>query len=302
MIVFGFVALVSSCNRIDDFNQDPELTPMEQGFKASAAIGFCASLVNTAFSGGALPSNVEYNPSSKADYSHAGLLYLKVDASHPLPFNKNIGNVAIAALWNGNSGVMSILFADIDVISSKFEFYGLYTIPIFRDAQSGDIVVVFVEQDIIVGDGQDTLINLSLSKPKFDAILTDPVYNSVSHDPFVAVKQNVWHISIDQNNTPADLYDEQYTVTGGGQIVKANSKSGGVLYHALIEVDFSYNNCNRNPTSGIAFIQNLEAGSTLELGNITVDFHHTCDGRADVLVATGKYLSSNGKNISLRWE
>jgi hypothetical protein len=56
-----------------------------------------------------------------------------------------------------------------------------------------------------------------------------------------------------------------------------------------------------NPTSGVAFIQNLQAGSTIDLGNITLDFHSTCDGKASVLVATGKYLGSNGKDILLGW-
>jgi hypothetical protein len=238
LVVCSLVILLSSCSKVDQFNQEPELIPLEQGFKASAAIGFCASLVHTAFSGGALPANVMYNPNVKNGFTNAGLLYVTVDGAHPLPFNSNIGDIAIAALWNGNSGVISILFADIDVISSQFEFYGLYTIPVFKDAISGDIMVIFVEQDIVVGDGQDTLINLSLSKPKFDAVLADPVYNSVSHDPFVAVKQNVWHISVDQNGTPSNFYDEQYQVTGGGQIVEASSNSGGVLYHALLRPVF----------------------------------------------------------------
>jgi hypothetical protein len=303
LIVFMLAILIHSCKKIEEFNQDPELTPLEQGFKASAAIGFCASLVNTAFSGGDLPSNVVYNPDTKDGFTNAGLLYVNVDAAHPLPFNSNIGDIAIAALWNGNSGVISILFADIDVISSQFEFYGLYTIPMTRDV-AGNITVIFVEQDIIVGEGQDTLINLSLSKPKFDAVLADPVYptyNSISRDPFVAAKQNVWFISVDQNGTPSDLYDELYEVTGGGQIVEVSSNSGGILYHALIKAKFSYANCELNPTSGGAFIQNLKAGTTVDLGNITLEFHTDCDGRAPVFVATGKYISSNGKNILLGW-
>ena len=300
-LVCSICTLAIACNKVKEFDREPELQPLEQGFKASAAVGYCASLVNTAFNGGALPSNVTYNPQSKNEFNHAGLFYVNVDASNPIPFNSNFGEVAIAALWSGNSGVMSVLFADIDVIASQFKFYGLYTIPIFRDVNSGDVIAVFVEQDIIVGQGQDTLINLSLSKPKFDAILADPVYNSVSHDPFIAVKQNVWHITINQNGTPSDFYDDQLEVTGGGQIVSATSQSGGILYHALIETEFSFSACDVNPTNGIAFIQNLEAGSTIDLGNITLDFHSTCDGKAKVLVATGKYLGSNGKDILLGW-
>jgi hypothetical protein len=293
--------LLFSCGKVDQFNQNPELPPLEQGFKSSAAIGYCASIVRSAFNGDALPANITYSQQTKSGFTGAGILHVKVDANNPLPFNHSSGDVAIAALWNGNSGVISILFADIDLLSLTTKFYGLYTVPVFKNVITGELVVIFVEQDIIVGQGQDTLINLSLSKAKFDAILADPVYNSVSHDPFVAVKQNVWHIAVNQNSTPSNFYDDKFNVTGGGQIVEATSNSGGILYHAMIEANFSFANCALNPTSGIAFIQNLKAGTTIDLGNITLDFHANCDGKAKVLAATGKYLGSNGKDVILGW-
>jgi hypothetical protein len=298
------IASLSSCGKFNEFNQSPELAPLEHGFRTSATIGYCASLVQSAFNGDVLPANVEFDPQTKSGFTGAGILHVTVDQANPLPFNSHTGKVHIASLWNGHSGVISILFADFDVIESNIKFYGLYTAPIFRDILTGDLKVIFVEQDVLVGEGQDTLINLSLSKPKFDAILADPVYedNPLLHDPFVAVKQNVWHITVKQNGTPSDFYDDLFRVTGGGQIVEAASLSGGLLYHAMIEVDFSFSNCNLNPTSGIAFIQNLKAGSSsIDLGNITLDFHSECDGQAKVVVATGKYLTSNGKEVTLGW-
>jgi hypothetical protein len=287
-----------SCNKLDQVNQKAELAPLEQGFKASAAIGYCASIVKSAFNGDALPANVQFSPQTKSGFTGAGILHVAVDANNPLPFNRNIGDVVIAGLWNGNGGVISILFANIDLISAQYKFYGLYTVPVFKDV-NGNLTVVFVQQDIIIGNGQDTIINLSLSKPKFDAILADPVYNSVSHDPFVAVKQNAWQIIIDQNSTPSNFHDDLFSVTGGGQILETASSSGGILYHALIEVGFGA--CTLNPTSGIGFVQNFKVGSTFDLGNFTLDFHGKCDGRAKVFVASGKYLGSTGTDIALGW-
>jgi hypothetical protein len=301
--LIGCTALsLFACKKLDEFNQHPELTPLEHGFKSSAAIAYCASVVRSAFDGQSLPANMEFNAQSKDGFTGAGIIHINVDATNPLPFNHGLGDVAIASLWDGNSGVISILFADIDVLSSEFKFYGLYTVPVIREPGTGNIVVIFVEQDIIIGEGQDTLINLSLSRPKFDAILADPVYNSVSYDPFVIVKQNVWHITVDQNSTPTDFYDDFVRISGGGQIAEVASQTGGILYHAMIEVDFTFSNCNINPTSGIAFIQNIKAGSgNIDLGNITLDFHSACDGQAKVVVATGKYLGSNGKEVTLGW-
>lgn len=293
----------SACSKLNEYNQNPELAPLEHGFKTSATLGYCASVVQSAFNGDALPANVDFDPQTKDGFTGAGILHVTVDATNPLPFNSHTGKVHIASLWDGNSGVISILFADIDLIAAEVKFYGLYTAPIFRDIITGDLKIIFVEQDVLIGEGQDTLINLSLTKPKFDAILADPVYeDNLSLDPFVAVKQNVWHITVKQNGTPSDFYDDFIRVTGGGQIVEAASQSGGLLYHAMIEVDFSFSNCNLNPTSGIAFIQNLKAkSSSIDLGNITLDFHSECDGQAKVVVATGKYLTSNGREITLGW-
>lgn len=290
-----------SCSKLNEFNQKPELTSLEQGFKASAAIGYCASLASTAFSGGTLPNNVAFNPSNKEGYSGAGLLVVDVDAGNPIPFNKHIGNVVIGALWDGNSGVMSILFSDFDVISSQFKFYGIYTVPIIKDITSDKLIIVFAEQDIIIGEGSETIVNLSLSKPQFNLEL-DRAQNKPAADPFVAVKQNFWHVAVDQNNTPSNFNDDEYKVSGGGQIIEANSNSGGILYHALIDTKFSPGSCAKNPTSGTAFIQNVKAGSGVDLGNIVIDFHNTCDGRANVIAAFGKYVSSNGKSIALGWD
>jgi len=40
-------------------------------------------------------------------------------------------------------------------------------------------------------------------------------------DAFVAVKQNVWFINIDQKNTFPDFYDDDVIINGGGQILEA---------------------------------------------------------------------------------
>jgi len=292
----------NSCNKIDEFNQSPELSPLEQGFKISTSIGYCASLAKSAFTGETLPENVTFEKHSNDGYSSSGILHVRVTESTPLPFNDRPGDIFIAGLWDGNNGgVISIIFADVDLFSSQFKFYGIYTVPIAQ--KSGDkITTIFAEQDVIIGQGSDTLLNLSLSKPKFNTEL-QRLNTPRPSDAFAAIKQNVWFIDIHQNETPSFIYDDRYTINGGGQIVEAKSNSGGILYHAMIDTQFSYSQCQLNPSDGLALMQNLKAsGSSIDLGNVTLDFHATCDGRADVRVATGKYVSSNGKSIRLNWQ
>ena len=301
LILVSVIVYGESCHRLDELDQSPELGPLDHGFKASAAIGYCASIASSAFQGETLPPNVSFQSRPAASgYTGAGILHVKVSADHPLPFNNHTGDILIAGLWNGNSGVMSIIFADIDLLSSDFKFYGLYTVPVFKDPD-GRIQALFAEQDIIIGEGSDTLMNLSMSKPRFDTEV-DRLNAPHPNDVFAAIAQKVWFISIDRKGTTADPYDDRYKVNGGGQVLEARSTSGGMLYHALINTEFSHGICSQNPLQGTAFIQNLKVGSITDLGNITFKFHDNCDGKADVVVSTGKYIGSNGKSINLNWQ
>ena len=291
---------LQSCKKIEDLKKDPEITPLQQGFKLSAAIGYCASLAAMAFEGKALPANVVFEAGSDGDLHNSGLIYVTADADHPIPFNDQFGQVIIGGLWNKQTGggVISILFGNFNLLAGDFKFYGLYTIPVRRKPNSDDFITLYAQQDIVVGEGADTILHFGLSKVAFDLEM-DRLETEQPKDPFVAITQNVWFVSIKQRNS--DIYADEYLVNGGGQIAEVVNNSGGITYHALIETKFSYLNCPENPVSGSGFIQNFKAGDRLDLGNILLDFHASCDGKAKVKFGTGKYLSANGRNINLNF-
>jgi hypothetical protein len=296
--MFVILILVASlaCNKLEEFTKPPELDPLNQGFKSTAAIAYCASLATRAFNGEPPPSNVLFKQTTTPGYSGSGLLYISITDDNPLPLNDHIGDIVIAGLWNGVSGgVISIAFADIDILSGESKFYGIHTIPVIKK-DNGEIVTLFAEQDIVIGEGSDTILQLGLSKVKFDSEL-DRLNSEQPTDVFIAVTQNVWHITLHQNPSSG----ESYEVTGGGQILSASNSSGGALYHAMINTEFNFTDCALNPIAGTAFIQNLQAGSAFDLGNILLEFHSSCTGKAEVKLATGKYVSANGKDLSLHW-
>jgi hypothetical protein len=283
-----------SCNKFKEYNQEPELESLQHGLKTSAAIGYCASIVMSVVEGQELPSNVVYE-------KNTGLIYIKIDNNHPLPFNKNIGDIVIAFNWSGRAGLMSVLFANIDLLESKIKLCGLHLVPFMKQSEEEGVWAMFEKQDIIIGNGSDTLLDMSN--------ITDVVFNSKvdqlnsekPNNAFVAVKQNIWFINIDQNKTYSNVYDDNITVSGGGQILEAKGTSGGVIYHAMIETKINYSICNINPISGFAFSQNFKFGGEpyIDLGNSLLSFHSTCDGKAHVDVSTGKYMTYNNKDISL---
>ena len=299
LIFYIAIVILISCNKAEEVNQDPEIEPLKQGFKVSAAVGYCASLANTLFRGEDLPDNVLFQSISNDEYSGAGIMYVTINNSYPLPFNSNIGQIIIVCLWDVSdySGVITTIFTDIDILEEKYEFSGIHTIPVI-EMEDGNILTLFAEQDIIIGEGSDTLLNLNLTNPQF-SLEMDRLDTEQLNDAFAAVNQNVWFININQNNTMSDIYDDEFTINGGGQIVEYTSVSSGMLYHAMIGAKFIHNTCEINPIDGIGFIQNLKAGTKLDLGHIFLNFHDKCDGKAYVEFATGKYLTSNHINVNL---
>ncbi len=294
LYVILIILLFCSCNKYKEHNQQPELESLKYGLKTSAAIGYCTSVVMAAVEGQPLPENVIIDKST-------GLIYIKIDNTHPLPFNKNIGDIVIAFMWSGRAGLMSVLFANIDILGGNIKLYGLHLVPLMKQNEDEEVCAIFTKQDIIIGNGSDTLLDMSN--------ITDVIFNTKisqfnserPNDAFVAVKQNVWFINTDQNNTYSNVYDDNITISGGGQIAEVKGTSGGVIYHAMIETKINYSLCSMNPIDGLAFSQNFKAGGEpyIDLGNSLLSFHGTCDGKAHVVLSTGKYMTYTNKDISL---
>jgi len=293
-LVYSAVILLLSCNKIKEYNQPPEIGPLQQGLKTSVAIAYCASVATSAFKGRELPSNVVFD-------KNTGLIYIKIDRNHPLPFNDNIGDIVVAGLWQNRGGVMAILFGNVDVLGGKIKLYGIHLVPFFEDQTSGKIRAVFAKQDIILGYGSDTILNTSNISDFIFNTQMDRLNTAKPTDPFVAIKQNFWMIEINQANTYANIYDDEITISGGGQIVEAAGETGGVVYHAMIDAKVNYSICSKNPISGCALSQNFKAGGNvfLDLGNSYISFHNDCDGQGHVDFSSGKYVFYNGKDISL---
>jgi hypothetical protein len=295
------ILFATNCRKIKDLkDSDPDIQPLKEGFKTSAAIGYCATLAATVFSGGGVPENVLFTSSQNADYSGSGIMYVSVDQDHPLPFNDHIGDIVIAGLWDGDEGVITILFSDVSLFSKRIKFYGIHTVPVIRDRYNGSIMTVFARQDIMLSEGGDTLLNLSMSRPQFN-LETDRLNEDQPDNVYMAVSQNVWFVTVDQQDTDY-IYDDSYRINGGGQMAEVTAEDGGIQYHAMIETVFNFSECTQNPLQGDAFIQNIKAGENINLGNILLSFHDHCDGQAYVDVAAGQYLKYIGRDVNLNFE
>jgi hypothetical protein len=290
---------LSSCKKINEINLDPDITELRNGLQVSATVGYCASLARTLFTGESLPANVVFQSENNDGHRASGFMLVTINEKYPIPFNHNTGELWIGCLWDPEdyTGIISAVFTDISILKEEYELVGIYTIPVM-EADNGDVMTVFAEQDIIVGEGSDTLIKISMTDPQFSEELAR-LERVPEEDAFAAVRQNAWIVTADQVKTPTTVYDDRFTIYGGGQIVEARGATGGILYHALIGTVFSPVTCSLNPIDGVGFIQNLKAGTELDLGHIMLNFHEPCNGKAFAEMAYGKYWSSFHRYVNL---
>jgi hypothetical protein len=286
-----------SCKKIKEYFYDPETEPVRQAIKTSAAIGYSVSVAMSVMSGERPPHVISTGGCS--DFPCTFLIYIDINQENPLMFSEgNVGQIIVAGLRpDENVAIMTIVFSDINISTQSFTLLSIHTIPVIKEEDR--IMVVFSEMDINIGSDSDVLLNMDLTPKEIDYEVSR-LDREKPQDLYVAVEQNAWFIGIDQKNTLSDFRDDSYSITGGGQIIEVTGASGGIIQQAMLQVEIEPG-CPRNPVYGYALIKNTstEERKFPELGTAIFSFHGPCDGMADITVATGVYLRSNGKSIPL---
>jgi len=291
------LVFLCSCKKVKEYFHDPETEPVRQAIITSAAIGYSASVAMSVMSGEQLPHVVYAGDCS--DFPCTFLIYININQDNPLLFSEgNVGEIIVAGLRpDEDVAIMTIVFSEINISTQSFTLLSVHTIPVIKEEDR--IIVVFSEMDINIGSDSDALLNIDLSQNEVDSEVSR-LDRERPEDLYVAVEQNAWFINIDQKNTYADFNDDSYSITGGGQIIEVIGASGGIIQQAMLQVEIE-SGCLRNPVNGYALIKNTSAEERKfpELGTAIFGFHNSCDGMADITVATGVYLRSNGKSVSL---
>lgn len=294
VVLSGCLFISISCSKADRFAERPELASFHQGIKTSAALAYCASATIAAHEGRQLPDNVTAG-------NNPGLLHITIDAGHPLPFSDGTGDILIASQWDETGGIMSVLFSGIDVLEGRIKLFGFWAVPLMEDPEDNNIRAFYADQDIILGNGSDTILDLSSITRAFFNSRLGLLETENPDDAFVAIKQNFWITEINYKGTSSNLYDDVIIINGGGQIAEVEGSSGGVLYHAMIGARLSYSVCRQSPIDGFALVQNFKAGEAplIDFAGAYLSFHSRCDGKAHVEFSSGKYVWYAGRDIGL---
>ena len=296
-VLFLALLAVTSCKKVKEYFHDPETEPIAHAVKTSAAIGYSASVAISVMSGVQLPYVLTTGDCDNFPCTSLSLVTINND-NQVLFSGGSIGEITIAALWpDEDAGILTILFSDMDISTQNFTLLSIHTVPVIKEEDR--IIVVFSENDINIGSDSDTLLDMDLSEGEIDFELARLEYDTPD-DLYVAVEQNAWIIAIDQKGTFDDLQDDSYLVTGGGQIIEVIGASGGIIQQAMLSVELNPY-CQLNPVDGFALIKNTKAEEKKipELGTAVFGFNKKCDGKADITIATGVYIKSNGKSIAL---
>ncbi|UCG26948.1 MAG: hypothetical protein JSV24_08195 [Bacteroidales bacterium] len=296
-ILIFLLSILTSCKEADEYFKDPETEPVIHAIKAATAIGYSASAAMAVMTGEQLPG--VYATKSCSSFPCASLVYISINSGNYFPYSDDRnGQIIIAGLWpSAEEAILTMFIYDLDISTPGFTLKNVRTFPVTR--KDGELMAVFAGMDINIGPNPLLPLELVLTEGEINFELSR-LETETPEDIYVAVDQHAYIIEIDQKDTPANLLDDVYTITGGGQLIEVVDDRAGIIQQALMAVEMNPD-CLFNPRNGYALIKTTGTGdNTLpELGTAILEFHTACDGTADITVATGVYIRSNGKSIPL---
>lgn len=297
-ILFVIFCLVPqhSCRKVKDYFRDPDTGSVIETLHSAILTGYAANTAMAIMQGHSF-SHVTVTRSNQG-FPCTTLMVVDLSGESGLPFAADKASaVTIAGLWPDEStAILTLLFTDYHAESAVLELVGIETIPVIRDGNN--IHVALASMDISFNPDVESFLQLNLTTLEIESELFR-LETPRPADVYIAVTQNAYFIDVSNHGTFDDPADDQYTVTGGGQLVEVDNNSAEIIQQAMVEVLVSPA-CISNPVHGMALIKvtGLESEGFPELGTALLQFTPDCSGTAGVFVATGMYIGSNGQNVS----
>jgi hypothetical protein len=290
--------LLFSCNKVKDYFREPDPRPLLETIQASVLTAYAANVSFAMMAGHAITGANFHR--SNAGFPCTSLISINTSTNSGIYLTyPHVNTITIAGLWADESTViLSILLTGFDTGTSTLDLLGIKTIPVIR---TGDhINIAMASMDIQMNPDENALLSLNLNTLEIQTELLRLDAPKPS-DVYVAVLQDAYFIDVYNNLTVNNLEDDNYTITGGGQLVRVNGSSAEITQQAMVGVTVS-SDCFLNPKEGMALMKvtGLEKQGFPELGTVVFEFSPVCTGTARVYASTGMYIGSNGKNIRFR--
>jgi hypothetical protein len=300
LLIVNFSCRKEIDNPINDWFQDPPVSPITQIIKTVVPVGYAASLVIMDMKGYKAPIVKTENQKD------AKILYVDTSTDYPYKFKDDTyGQMIIAYVQTDeNTALVSVFFTDMDIVTGSFELQNVIAFPVILDDINNKITAVYASMDINLGSNSDVGLDLTSTEIEENLLKLENERTEINE---VAIAQNAWIIDIYHQGTYDDLYDDKFNIYGGQQAVAVENydteSSAGVLQMAMIDVDFS-SECTKNPTNGYVFMQDVEVATStndndIVFGHVFYEFHPNCDGEVLVTIATGNFIFAIGKELDL---
>jgi hypothetical protein len=298
ILLFILVIPPYSCRKMQDYFRNPDTEYIAENLNTAILTGYAAGKAMAVMEGVSFPNMITTRSNSGFPCTTTMVLNLAQDDDFVFSPGKSSA-ITIAGLWaDSTTAILTMLFTDFHAGTNTLDLIGIETIPVIREGY--DVRVVLADMDISLNPDQSSILSINLTDLEVQSELLRLDMPRPA-DVYVAVSQKAYFVDMDMSGTWDDFTDDTYEVTGGGQLVEVAGNSAEIVQQAMVEVQVSPD-CFANPVNGMALIKvtGVEDEGFPELGTALLQFHDQCDGEAEVLVATGMYIGSNGQHISFR--
>ena len=295
LLMLGWFLLPgTSCHNLREYFRDPETEILTETIRAGITVGYAADVATTVMLGESVPGVVVYR--SNDGFPCTTLMEVDLhDSDSPLLQAGQAEGITIAGLWtDASTAILNLVLTRYQTNSSTLEILGIRTIPVIREENT--ISLALAGMDISFNPDTEAILSLNLTTLEVESELLR-LGAPLPNDVYVAILQNAYFIEIQTNNTSNSLMDDEFTLTGGGQLVEVDGNAAEITQQAMVDLKV-VPGCLLNPVQGTALIKvtGLEAQGFPELGTAILDCESNCNGTARVLLATGMYAASNGRH------
>jgi hypothetical protein len=287
-----------SCRKVKDYFRDPDTGQLAETIQTTVMAGYAANLAFAVMDGQSFP-HVSFSRSN-AGFPCTTIMVADTRDDNGLFFaGEKANTITIAGLWPDEStAILSLIFTDYQAGSSTLDLLGMETIPVIHDGDH--ISIALASMEIQMNPDQQSLLSINLNTLEIESELIR-LETPRPADVYVAVLQDAYFIDVYSNATDDIIYDDSYTITGGGQLIEVSGSSAEINQQAMVEVHVSPA-CTVNPLGGMALVKvtGLEENGFPELGTALLEFTEGCEGSVHVLAGTGMYIGATGRNVSFR--
>jgi hypothetical protein len=283
-----------SCRKINDYFRDPETSVITETIHSTTLTGYAANISMSLING----HSFDFASISRSNpgFPCSAVIQMDMDVSGYKYTTEKADHITIAGLWaDSSTAVLSIIYTGYHTHSNTLDIVGIETIPVILDGNY--LHVALAGQDISLNPDEQSLLAINLTTFQIESELLR-LDMPRPGDVYVAVLQKAYFIDINTKGTHQDPDDDDYTISGGGQLVEVFGNDAEIVQQAMVDVKVGPG-CILNPVSGMALIKvtGLEEKGFPELGTAVLEFSESCSGSAKVFAATGMYVGSNGKDI-----